>query len=122
MKLRIRDNSVRIRIARNELVRLASGQMVEQRTEFSTSAILVTVVEPTDHTDRFTATFEAGRIKLQVPIDQIRELAETERVGIESHQPITENRSLQILLEKDFDCLHPKADENIDTFPNPARP
>src|SRR5215472_6223431 len=105
MKLRIRDNSVRIRIARGELVRLASGQKVEQRTEFSASAILATVVEPTDQTDRLAATFEAGRVAIRVPIEQIRELARTDRVGIESHQPITDNRSLHILLEKDFDCL-----------------
>jgi hypothetical protein len=121
MKLRIRDNTLRIRITQGELAKLASGQKLEQTTEFSTSAKLVTTVEPSAKANQCEATFAMGRIALQIPLREIRDLAETDRIGIESYQKINETRSLHLLIEKDFDCLHPKADENVDTFPNPKR-
>jgi hypothetical protein len=121
LKLRIQGNSVRVRLTQSEVRSLAEGQRVEQTTEFPGCSALITRVELSAEINQSTATFNGGRLTLRLPADQLRQWAQTDQVGIESDQPISDDRSLHILLEKDFDCLHPRPDENIDTFPNPKR-
>ena len=121
MKLRIQGNSVRIRLTQGEVRSLADGQRIEQTTEFSPSSRLITRVETSTNRDRLTAVFDDSRLTIRLPFDQVCSWAKTDQVGIEADQPIGGGRSLHLLIEKDFDCLHPQADENIDTFPNPKR-
>jgi hypothetical protein len=45
--------------------------------------------------------------------------ASTDQVGIEGRQPVDNETSLQILIEKDFACIDGTDEENADTFPNP---
>ena len=42
-----------------------------------------------------------------------------DQVGIEGRQPVDNETSLQILIEKDFACIDGNDEENADTFPNP---
>jgi hypothetical protein len=122
MKLRIHGNSVRFRLTQGEVLKLAEGHAIEQVTEFSASSRLVTHIESSRDVDRSTAAFENNRLTLRLPIDLVRQWAKTDQVGIEVDQPIDDSRSLYVLVEKDFDCLHSQAEENIDTFPNPNAP
>ena len=121
MKLRNHGNSVRVRLAQGEVRSLADGQRVEQTTEFSASSRLIACVESSSNLERATATFDGNRLTLSLPLDQVRQWAATDKVGIEADQPIGDGRSQRIIVEKDFDCLHPRPEENIDTFPNPKR-
>jgi hypothetical protein len=58
---------------------------------------------------------------VRLPEDRIREWATGSEVGIEAEQPAGSTSTLRILIEKDFKCLHQDdANENNDTFPNPA--
>jgi hypothetical protein len=121
MKLRLQDNSLRVRLTRGEVRHLASGQRVEQTTEFSPISTLITQIEPSAAVDRSAAVFESQRLIVTVPLEGVRRWAESDQVGIEATQPIAEGRLLHLLIEKDFDCLHSRPEENIDTFPNPKR-
>lgn len=121
MKLRIRGNSVRVRLAQGEVRSLASGQCIEQMTVFSPSSKLVLFVESSLRVERPIATFIDHRLSLRLPLAEVREWAETEQVGIEAEQPIGDGQSLHILIEKDFECLQPRANLDTDAFPNPKR-
>jgi hypothetical protein len=119
MKLRICGNSVRIRVTRTETARLGAGEAVEQMTEFPGKHRLISTVEPSPHASSVTAAFADGKISIVVPLAQARTWAGSDAVSIEAAQPIDSGQSLQILIEKDFQCLHSKAEENADAFPNP---
>jgi hypothetical protein len=121
MKLRIQANSVRVRLTQGEVRSLADGQRIDQMTEFPESSRLITRIELSNEIRQSTAAFDGGQVTLRLPLDQVRQWAQSNQVGIESDQPIGDGRSLHILIEKDFDCVHPRLDENIDTFPNPKR-
>jgi len=118
MKLRIRGNSIRVRLARNEVASLGRGEKVEQTTEFSADSRLVSSVESAAVLEP-SATFDAGRISLILPADAVAAWADTELVSIEGVQLITGGRELAILVEKDFECLHSVEEGNSDAFPNP---
>lgn len=121
MKLRILGNSVRVRLARREVRVLASGQPIEQTTVFSPSSKLVLSVESCLEAERAVAIFADHRLSLRLPLAEVRQWAETEQVGIEAQQPIGDGQSLHILIEKDFECLQPRAGDDTDAFPNPKR-
>ena len=121
MKLRIRENNVRVRLSQSEIQALAMGQAVEQVTVFSSESRLMARVESSPHAESLTATFENARLTLLLPRDQVVEWAQSDQVAIRGEQAIAGDSSLHLLIEKDFECLHPRAAEDFDTFPNPKR-
>jgi hypothetical protein len=121
MKIRLQANSIRLRLTQSEVRRIADGGIVEETTAFSPFAKLCVRVEPSPHVQKPSATFENQILTLRLQSKEAREWAESERVGIEAEQPIGDGASLRILVEKDFECLHPRADEISEAFPNPQR-
>jgi hypothetical protein len=119
MKLRIRANSVRIRLSRSEVARIGAGEKVQQTTRFSPVAILTSSVEPDSTVARPTAQFVASTISVLLPTEQARAWASSEQVTIAGWQGAEGDESLQILVEKDFECMHSRAEGNTDAFPNP---
>ncbi len=115
MKLRIRGNSIRLRLTKTEVANLAEQIAVEETTDFGNGQILVYAVMPDEKVDLVTASFQNGRIEILIPSPIAKTWAESEEVGISTEQDV-----LKIMIEKDFNCLTPRnADEDADTFPHP---
>jgi hypothetical protein len=122
MKLRVKGQSIRVRLDQLEVSRLAEGHIVENSTKFSRSSQLVCTLEASSLVDHPTATFAAGDLKLRLPANAVRTWARsTDQVSIESQQAIDRELSLHILIEKDFQCLHRRTDEDFHAFPNPKK-
>ena len=124
MKLRIRGNSVRLRLGQSEVRRLLEVGAVEESTEFGPAgderfsyAIHLAADERS-----VSARFAAGKIVVLVPRETARAWGETEQVGIEAEQPLAAGKSLKILIEKDFECRDRAVPEpQDDAFPHPQR-
>jgi hypothetical protein len=43
----------------------------------------------------------------------------TDRVSISGEQPLESGKSVSILVEKDFQCLHGEVGRDPDAYPNP---
>ena len=119
MKFRIRDNSIRVRLTRSEVARLATGERLEQTTEFSPTAGLVSSVEFSPRVAVPTASLAGSRLSLLLPADQVKRWASSDQVSIVGEQSIAAGRSLQLLVEKDFESSHTRAEGSTDYFPNP---
>jgi len=123
MKLRLKGNSLRLRLTQSEVARLGDGGRVEEIVRFGTdeTQILVyeLVVEPEGET--LTASFQNNRITVKLPHDLARELIKTARVGVSGEQFLeNETGVLSLLIEKDFACLDGDSGEDqSDAFPNP---
>lgn len=113
MKLRIRGNSIRLRLLKSEVAELSGKGSVSETTDFGGSQLTYTLQSGSD---RIGASFHGGSITVTVPESEIREWAETdEKIGIEA-----ESNGLTILIEKDFACPTRKDDpDNLDAFANP---
>lgn len=119
MKLRIQGNSVRIRLTQSEVARVGEGKAVEQSTAFASGAVLVSQVRVSSRRERVSAIFAEGRIAIVLPVEQARQWATSDEVGIEAIQNAGDGQALRILVEKDFECLHSAAEGDSDAFPNP---
>jgi hypothetical protein len=119
MKFRIRGSSVRVRVTRSEAARLGAGERIEQTTRFSRVASLRSSVEPTSRADAPIVEFVDSALRVLLSSEQLRAWANSDQVTIEARQDVGDQVSLQILVEKDFQCIHSQAEGNSDFFPNP---
>lgn len=124
MKLRIRGDSLRFRLTQSEVSRLAEKAKISESVHFSPSpkGILTYSVEASESFTRFSAIFESAEILVRVPASLVDTWARTDQVGIENAQITGAGRKLHILIEKDFQCLQPRSEEDeSDNFPNPQQ-
>ncbi len=122
MKLRIRGNTLRLRLSRGEVNALAESGEVREGIAFGSSATerLGYAIVASAEAEETSARLSAGSVEVLVPRAFAREWAANETIGFEANQPIGAGLSLYILVEKDFACLTPrKGEDDADAFPNP---
>ena len=123
MKLRIKGNTLRLRLRRSEIDRLAHSGVVSDEIRFGvdTGQALKFSVASSDGVDGVTTQFSDNQILILIPESDAIDWTTTDRVGIEATQDVGGNTVLSILIEKDFECLtRPDDPENADSFPNPT--
>ena len=121
MKLRIRGNSIRFRLSQGDIQELGEKGLVEEAIQFGilSEEKLTYSLEVTD-TKKLSCQFINQSIKIFVPKEFAKIWVDTELVGMEHLAQTTENTRIQILIEKDYKCLHLRVDEDeADSFPHP---
>jgi hypothetical protein len=112
MKLRIKSDSIRYRLTRTDVSRLAEVGYIDEKLNFG-GQVLVYAIKLTDN-DELKSAFVNNTITLFMPGLMINELQNTDKVGFESS-----NGVLHLLVEKDFTCLDNVAEDQSDNYPNP---
>jgi len=123
MKLRIRGNSIRLRLTRSEVAQFDEKGLIEETIAFNFAPMqqLIYALEKIT-VENVSATFENNRLCIFVPQAQAENWANSNQIGIEAEQLLGENKRLRILIEKDFACSEDRPDEDeSDTFPNPLQ-
>lgn len=120
MKLRIRDNSIRLRLMRGEVDALKSDGMVSARTAFPGGRALSYAVESSPANVTLAAHFSDNVLTVRIPETSVLAWATTDQVSISGEQLLDDGQSLQVLVEKDFACLAPREGEDeADMYPHP---
>jgi hypothetical protein len=115
MKLRIRGNSIRLRLTKTEVFNLAEQGLIEETTDFGEGNCLVYAISDSNKIAAVKVNFADNRLEIVVPASIAKNWANNEEVGISAQQGL-----LKVLIEKDFTCLVPRnTPEDADTFPHP---
>lgn len=121
MKLRIRDNSIRLRLTRTEVDTLRDEGMVKARTAFPGGRELRYEVESSPASVKPGASLSGTTLTVRLPESVVRAWANSEQVSINGEVQHSDGEVLTILVEKDFACLAPREGEDeSDMFPHPA--
>ena len=109
MKLRIRG-SLRLRLTQTEVAELVRAGRVENRTQLGQDATLGLVFRLQLSSFRLApgVEFDGGRITVSLPEAQARSWARENEVGIYGE----ESWGLKLSIEKDFQCLDQRPNEN----------
>ncbi len=120
MKLRIKGNSLRLRLTRPEVARMADEGRIEDRTEFADRSLRY-VLESRAAEKAIGARFEEDAIVVSVPSPQVADWANGDEVGLYGEQPASHGGILTIAVEKDFRCLDRSRAEGdeADAYPHP---
>ena len=120
MKLRIRDNSVRLRLTRGEVDSLRLHGIVAATTGFPGGREFQYRVESSPAIVNPAAFFSENTISIRLPEAAVLAWATTEQVSLPGEQVLDDGAKLNILVEKDFACLAPREGEDeSDMFPHP---
>ena len=122
MKLRIRGNSLRLRLKRGEVDQIAAGSSIVEETHFPNSVLTSRLDVSENH--EISASFDRGSLVISLPKSRVSDWADSDEVSLSAEQKITGAGSLSLLIEKDFSCLEPghhrDGEDDEDTFPHPS--
>ena len=121
MKLRIKGNSLRLRISRSEVANLLKGDRLEETIHFApqANAKFTYAVEQTASMSALSIRYAENNVTVLIPADQANAWCVSEQIGIAESLSTGSFGVLEVLIEKDFACLDRSDEENEDTFPNP---
>ena len=114
MKLRISNQSLRLRINQDDLYKLTTAGSLQ---EYLGNDILGTFHYTINVYEGSAIDIEltANEVKVMIPKSYVTEWNDTDRVSFEEHI-----KGIRVLLEKDFQCLTERPNENESrNFKNP---
>lgn len=117
MKLRIQNNSIRLRLNRREVETFTKAGSLEEALEHSLGRLVYGIQSSTD-APRAEVLVGSGRIHIVLPAEVARDWTGTDRVGISDEVEFGEGKRLSVLVEKEFRRLH-GATNDPDLYPNP---
>jgi hypothetical protein len=118
MKIRIKGNSIRIRLTRTEVENFGKFGVLEDSTDFGNNK-LIYAIESRTEINELQSSFDNNRITVWIPENIKQEWISTERVGFENNFSIGNDKHLFLLIEKDFVCLDNTIEDQSDNYPNP---
>jgi hypothetical protein len=119
MKLRIKGNSLRIRLTKTEVSTLANTGYLEEQTRFINNEFVYALQVADKH--ELSASFSNNKMTMFIPASFVKDWPENEVVGINTNMPLTNNESLYLLVEKDFICLDETTEDQSDNYENPNK-
>ena len=120
MKLRIKGNSLRIRLTRTEVEKFVNTGYLEEQTSFLENKFIYALQSRND-INEMAASFGQNKISIFVPANLLVDWPQNDVIGFNSNMPLTTTDSLYILIEKDFICLDETTEDQSDNYENPNK-
>jgi hypothetical protein len=120
VKLRLLDDSIRLRLSRSDVSTADELGGVEGETRFPDGSALTYAIEAANQSSA-SAAFANGRLLVRLPATEVSVWANDDAaVSLRAEFALPDGSQLQLLIEKDFQCLTPREGEDQgDMFPNP---
>lgn len=119
MKLRVRGNSVRLRLEQAEVEAFGRDGRVADRAALDPRMPLHYGLLAAD-VDQVELAYGGGHLTVRIPRALARAWSEGDDVGLEARVAVGDE-SVKVLVEKDFRCLHKRPGEDeSDQYPHPA--
>ncbi len=120
MKLRIKGNTIRLRLTQREVTQIASGEKVEEKTVISpfftfTCSIATWNILTTG------LKWDDGQLEISVPEKKAKLWAVNNEESIKDEIENGTSDPLIVLVEKDYACLKEReGEDDSDNFPHPG--
>ena len=112
MKLRIRGPSIRLRLTRSEVDTLREHGSVEESVGLHPVAFAYVIER--GNGEHVAVRFDGKRLVVSVPLRVVQDFCDTDRVGFDDTAD-----GIRVLVEKDWQCLAPRDEDESDAFPHP---
>jgi hypothetical protein len=122
MKLRLRENSIRLRLLQSEVRQLRETGNISERIIFGVNPTetLTYSLRISGEAEKIFAQMTDNQIEIFLPIIITENWADTNEVGLYETQEMGDLGNLEIIVEKDFVCVdRPLDEDNKDAFPHP---
>jgi hypothetical protein len=119
MKLRIRGNSIRLRLTQSEVETLKIKESIEEVVNFPAGESLTYRISLAD---ALYASLSHNVLQVDIPKKDALEWIYSDELCLEEQTLTEKGEELSILVEKDLQCLTERSGEDeSDAFPNPKK-
>jgi len=123
MKLRLLDDSIRLRLSQGEVVAAREQGLVESQTRFADGSVFTYALEAAKSAAAPSAAYTRDRMVVKLSARAIEDWANDDAaVSLRAEVQLADGGRLKLLVEKDFKCLAPRDDDEdqSDLFQNRA--
>lgn len=118
MKIRIKGNSIRLRLTKTEVDTFGSTGMFTESTQMLGGELTYKLLS-TDQYSTLAARWFDGVIEVYMPEAIANDWVNGDEVGFQHKLPLPQGGELFLLIEKDFVCLDNTFEDQSDNYPNP---
>ncbi len=119
MKIRIKDNSIRLRLTKTDVDDLRNKKSIDSKTVISFSEIFQYRLEVSSEVKNISGQFKNGKITVSISSKMAEILTETNEITVKGEQENGEKEKLFLLIEKDLQCLDETVEDQSDMYENP---
>lgn len=119
MKIRFRKNTIRYRLDQTDVQNLNERGCCEEKTDVPPEGILFSLNISADGTGR--VLFDFPRLKAYIPGSLTAPVITGTETGFECTVPGTDGTVVKLIVERDFKCLVPRGEEDVNSFDNPRQ-
>ncbi|MCC5875556.1 MAG: hypothetical protein JJU11_04990 [Candidatus Sumerlaeia bacterium] len=123
MKLRIKGNTIRLRLSKAEVETAAADGAIREVLHIPGGATFAYELRADATLSSPSASFDGATLAVLLSPDGLRTWATSDQVGVTAELPLNEEENLIVLVQKDFECLHRTSEEEdkADLYPHPGR-
>jgi hypothetical protein len=111
MKLRINRNSLQFRLSAADVERLDEMGAVSEKAEFAPGVEFSYMVRARSAIHAMRASMDANSICVEIPTGMVSDWRQSDEVGLHHSQPLDNGSTLDVLIEKDIECIGGKNSE-----------
>jgi hypothetical protein len=120
MKLRIKGNTVRIRLTRTEVERFGREGYIEASTAFVSNVFTYALqAMPDEYGKELSADFKDCMLTVYMPQKLAEHWTGSDILGVDTWMDVDNGEKLYLLLEKDFKAVDEPVEEQSDNYENP---
>lgn len=121
MKLRLKGDTVRLRLTKSDIKNLKNHGLVNECTHIG-NTIFNYSLKKKKMTENLSASFEDNNLIIFISEKSVEELVQTNKVGVNELQQCESSADLYLLVEKDFKCLEDETPESQeDMYEHPGK-
>jgi hypothetical protein len=117
MKLRLKGNTIRLRLSKSEVEALAANETVQEETQIGDTSFVYQLKK--EATGELKAQLKNHVLAVSIPHDFANDWPLNNTVGIDNKQVDGSIPSLYIVIEKDFKCIDNTEEDQADNYDNP---
>ena len=118
MKIRIKGNTIRLRLTKTDVQNLKEKQIVEEKTILGAQEIFQYELVVKAEVSTISAEFRDQKITVFLSEKEAEILTETDEITVEGFQDNGEEKGLFLLVEKDLQCLDTTSEDQSDMYAN----
>ncbi|MGS0749031.1 DUF7009 family protein [Halpernia sp. GG3] len=118
MKIRIKGNSIRLRLTKTDVQNLKKSGFVEETTIIGNQQVFKYALVIDANKPQISASFNENKITLYISKKEAFTITDTDEITLEGFQKNDEENDLFLLVEKDLECLDTTFEDQSDMYKN----
>ncbi len=118
MKLRIKGNTIRLRLSKKEVEQLCKEGIIREQTNFVDTSFVYSIQKGTN-TDTIKAAYKQNELAVFIPSALIRGWETNAIISFDNRLSDGSLPELLVLIEKDFKCIDNSTEDQSDNYENP---